>query len=228
MKGIWIRVNGFEKYKGRGDNKHNSWFRCSNRLLEDPDFFEFTHTEILVWIYVLSLVSQKNSDTVFINFTHADRVCRLKPQSVKSALQKLHGKQIVPLEDTCEVLPSNPQGTNEGATIQTDRQNKTKQHSDFDFEGLYLKYPRKEGKSEGLRKLAREIQTRDDFEALGQAIVRYRDHVVKAGTEPKFIKHFSTFVNHWRDWLDPEVGKVDAPSSKFGGKIEDILAEGAS
>lgn len=95
-----MKVLNYEKFKGRTDVKHNTWFRCSNRLLEDPDFFEFTHSELLVWVHVMSLTSQKNCDTVFINFSHAEKVCRLKKRDVLSAIKKLEGIQLVPVRDT--------------------------------------------------------------------------------------------------------------------------------
>jgi hypothetical protein len=38
------------------------------------------------------------------------------------------------------------------------------------------------------------------------AITRYRDDVQAAGTEKKYIKHFSTFASEWRDWVSPEAG----------------------
>jgi hypothetical protein len=99
-KGIWVKVKNFSNYKGRIDVKNHSWFRLSNRILEDPDFFDFTHAEILAWIYVLSLASQKNSDTVYINFLHAERVCRLKKKEIQAAIEKLLLNQLDPVDVT--------------------------------------------------------------------------------------------------------------------------------
>lgn len=117
MQSIFIRVVNFEKYKGRRDVTHNSWFRCSNRLLEDPDFFEFSHSELLVWIYILSLTSQKNSDVVEVNFAHAERVGRLKKSIVQKAMQKLMGKQILPADVTPTLRESIGNDTDACATI---------------------------------------------------------------------------------------------------------------
>lgn len=101
--GITVRVRNYQTYKGRGDVKHNSWFRLSNRLLEDPDFYDFSHAELLVWIQILSLSSQKDSDTIFLNFAHLDRVCRLDQSVVQSALAKLENSQIEIVDDTSTV-----------------------------------------------------------------------------------------------------------------------------
>lgn len=231
MKGIWVKILGFEKYKGRADVAHNSWFRCSNRLLEDPDFFDFTAEEKLVWIYLLSIASQKNTSDIHVSHQHAHHVCRLSEKAVTTAIEKLCEIKVIKRLRARTLRGRYVGDTRTCATDITDRQDKTKHNTtrEFDFELVYKKYPRKEGKSEGIKKLTREIKTLEDFENFSKAVDRYRDHVIKAGTEPKFIKHFSSFVSIWRDWLDPDTGQVNGvPGSKFGGRIEDILAEGAS
>lgn len=74
--------------------------------------------------------------------------------------------------------------------------------TNFDFDSLYRKFPRKEGKSRGLAICRREIKTESDFADLDRAIMNYAR--IKKGDE--FLKHFSTFMGEWRDWLDPDVG----------------------
>jgi hypothetical protein len=74
----------------------------------------------------------------------------------------------------------------------------------FDLESAYRLYPLKKGKTKGLQRLAKEIETEEDFQALLAAITKYsRDDEVKRG----FIKHFSTFASEWRDWLDEDAGR---------------------
>lgn len=78
--------------------------------------------------------------------------------------------------------------------------------SKSDLEEVYQGYPRKQGKSEGLRRLKAQIKTKDDLASLGVAIQNYRDHLAKSGTEAKYVKQFSSFVTDWKDWLDPNNG----------------------
>jgi hypothetical protein len=128
VKGIWVTVKGFQKFKGRGDVVHNSWFRCSNRITEDADFFDFSHAEFKAWIYILCLTSQKNSDTVYVNFDHAERVCGLKRRDVQSAVLKLRGNQLLPADDTSTVRARDADDTSTCATDrQTDRDNKQRE-----------------------------------------------------------------------------------------------------
>lgn len=133
-----VRIRNFEKYKGRSDVKHNSWFRCSNRLLEDPDFYEFSHAELLVWVYILSLASIKNSDEIEINFDRADKVCRLKKKDVLSALEKLEGNQIDRLTDT---LTLRARYANDTSTCATEQDRQTEQTGQYSTAAEPLLHP---------------------------------------------------------------------------------------
>lgn len=86
---LQIRIRNFEDYKGRSDVKHNSWFRLSNRFLEDHEFFDFTPGEKLVWIYLLSLASQKNHGDIHVSYQHAHHVCRIERDVLFSGIEKL-------------------------------------------------------------------------------------------------------------------------------------------
>lgn len=85
----------------------------------------------------------------------------------------------------------------------------THEASQFDFEALYKKYPRKEGKSAGIKQCLKQIQTQEDYAALSLAIQRYAEHCRKS---QQIVRHFSSFLGSqrtghpWRDWTDPETG----------------------
>lgn len=88
------------------------------------------------------------------------------------------------------------------------------------IESVYKKYPRKLGKTEGIKKLMREIATPEDLESLSKAIDRFISHHKSAGTEPKYLPFFSTFVTSWKDWLDEDTGSVFAFASHKSNKRE--------
>lgn len=104
---------------------------------------------------------------------------------------------------------------------------------EFDFESLYRKYPRKEGKQGGIKQCEAQIHTQADFEGLSQAIDRYAAHCRK---NDQIVKHFSSFLGSkrtgypWRDWLDPETGSGAAPSSGATAlaDVSDIFEDAAS
>jgi hypothetical protein len=76
----------------------------------------------------------------------------------------------------------------------------------FDFIALYQKYPRKVGKTAGLKRCESQIKTQEDYALLSQAIDSYIQYLKKEGTEPKFVKHFSTFMSEWRDFTESDTG----------------------
>lgn len=182
MQSIFIRVVNFEKYKGRRDVTHNSWFRCSNRLLEDPDFFEFSHPELLVWIYILSLTSQKNTDVIEVNFAHAERVCRLKKSIVQKAMQKLMGKQILPVDVTPTLRESNADDTQTCATIHNNTI-QTEQNNTLSTEGA----------ASPLLPVGEEIEYFNFFQEIAP---------IKADLVVEWLKVYP------KEWIEEELGKA--------------------
>ena len=79
----------------------------------------------------------------------------------------------------------------------------------FDILDLYKLYPRKLGKAKGLLALTRLIKTQQKYDDVKTAISNYSAFLKKEQVEPKFIKHFPTFINNYTDWLDLEAGSTD-------------------
>lgn len=79
------------------------------------------------------------------------------------------------------------------------------------LEDLYTIYPRKIGRKAGLAKLKKDIKSSQDYANFGEAVENYKDYIARTRTDAKFVKHFSTFVNNWQDWIDPETGTTDSP-----------------
>jgi len=95
-----IKINNWSKYQKRNDLKTSSWFALSNRLFADPDFFDFTHAELIFWLYLLSMASQKQSAEVTLNARHAVALARISEQDIHSALEKLQRNQTIELTRT--------------------------------------------------------------------------------------------------------------------------------
>lgn len=83
----------------------------------------------------------------------------------------------------------------------------------FDFASLYSTYPRKVGKTRGIQICEKTIRSPEDLAALSLAVKKYKDFVKAENIEPRFIKHFSTFMSSWRDWLDPDAGSAEKKDS---------------
>ena len=89
------------------------------------------------------------------------------------------------------------------------------------IEAAYRSYPRKLGKSPGMKIARREIRSLAAAETLKMAIWNYRKHLEKEKVEAKFIMHFSTFMSEWTDWLDEQHGAADSFSDRIS--ILDLL-----
>lgn len=73
--------------------------------------------------------------------------------------------------------------------------------SDFDFECLYARYPRKEGKRQGMDKLRRMIRTQAEYESFATAVDNYIQLCHDERRDRKYVKLWSTFVNNYTDYI---------------------------
>ncbi len=222
MSFVEIKIKNWNKYNPRKDYKRVWWFAFSNTFLEDSDFYSFSDQELRAWIYILSQASKQQKDTPRLDFEHAFRVCKIKPASLSSCIEKLKRLHVVTgictdsVRDLYEIKPlqniTEHNITEQNTYVQTG----VRTSVSFDFENLYASYPRKQGKSLGMKKLQSTIKTPEDFEKAKQAIEKYTNHCKENAIDKQYIKMFSTFVGEWRDWLDPDIGTAVAMKKKTG------------
>lgn len=74
----------------------------------------------------------------------------------------------------------------------------------FDIEALYQAYPRKVGKTKGIEKLKKIIKSESDYQNVKTSIENYAGLVKAEQTDKKYIKHFSSFISNWEDYLEIE------------------------
>jgi hypothetical protein len=77
---------------------------------------------------------------------------------------------------------------------------------EFDLDAIYALYPRKIGKTPGLRKLKKEIKTKGDYDDAITAATRFAEFI--KGRDPQYIPYFSTWANQWRDWINPDPAQL--------------------
>lgn len=95
-----VKILKWREFNPRLDVRKPSWFRLENRMVEDPDFYSLTHEEFKAWIYFLSIASQKNSDTVAVNYQHAEKVCQITPAGIDGLIEKLESLPDCPVAVT--------------------------------------------------------------------------------------------------------------------------------
>ena len=100
--GATLEVINWEKYNPRKDLKATQWFRFQNSLFEDPNFIDFSATEIVALIYILSLASKRQSGSIKISMAHVERIGRIKEKDFSSAIEKLLSLQFVQITSEVE------------------------------------------------------------------------------------------------------------------------------
>jgi hypothetical protein len=90
-----VKIPGWEKYNGRKDVTHHSWFRLQNSLFEDHELFHLNPEELCFFIYLLSLASKKNSAEIRVSLSHATAVARFSKAKVISAIDKLVESRVL-------------------------------------------------------------------------------------------------------------------------------------
>jgi hypothetical protein len=143
MSRIKVNITKWKDHNARTDVKRPSWFRLDNRLVEDSDFFDFDGDEFKAWIYILSLASQKNKDTIVIVFAHAEKVANIPKTKLLSAIDKLVQNESLAVigcsGDTSTVRERYANGSHPASTLHnttlhnTTEQNRTGESSGDDM-----------------------------------------------------------------------------------------------
>lgn len=182
-----IRVPKWRDFNPRKDVKKPSWFRLAHDLFENEDFYDFSHGEILSWIYILCACSKKNHDSVTISLERVKTVGRINEKVFRAAVKKLEacGSVVVCGTGTLRVSDADDTDTNAtyGRTDVQDGGDGTNEHARgapppgsfdsedpeaetarahglaYELEDYYLQQYRGRFKAEALR-------TPEDFEAL--------------------------------------------------------------
>lgn len=212
----WIKI------QGRSGVKSPYWFKFKNKFFHDADFYGFSSDEKLFWVYLLCESSRQNKNgEVTVNNETVHRVLNVGQEVVKSCLKKLKELRIVELKTSrgryisVRNLHTRLDEIRLDKNIDVRENNKDNTHdaraTRFDFESLYQKYPRKEGKQKGIKTCQVQIKTDGSYQELSRAIDNYCAHCQKNAIERRYTKQFSTFMSSWRDWVempvDTEPGK---------------------
>jgi hypothetical protein len=99
------------------------------------------------------------------------------------------------------------------------RRKKRESTSVFDFEAIWLLYPKRVNKVESFARFCRLIKTQEDYEKLSLAIKHYSDHCDQSGYEIDRIRQLAYFLEKdgeegWRGWIDPPSARSLAQPKK--------------
>ena len=97
-----------------------------------------------------------------------------------------------------------------------------------EFEDLWSKYPRKEGKKAAFASYQRAKKKGATFEDVHTGILNYLDYIKAKKIEPQYIKQGSTWFNgeHWNDEYDYSVHEAAPVQQASGNPFLNMLKEG--
>jgi hypothetical protein len=128
---------------------------------------------------------------------------------------KYQGRDQQNDQQTTSKRPASDQQVTTSKNVKKEKKEKNK--GVFDFEAVYKNYPRKEGKKKGFEKLTTIIKTQGDYDNLLLSVENYSEQ--ERESERKHIKHFSTFVNCYEDYIRIELNEKDEAQQK---RLEEI------
>lgn len=220
---IDITVINWEKYNKQSERyRHPSWFLIKNDVIASQSLLGLSTEQKWLWIIILSECSRKNSGNIRLRIKWLINTSSLSVDSVKEAIEILteNGAIIINAITDCQLTDSKLSIDNT-TYKQTNKHNAQKliaapkgtpspngELDKFDFDRIYQQYPRKLGKKQGMLVCRRQITTQAKYDALQTALNNYKAEIERLGTKPEYIKHFSTFMNNWEDYL---VRAVETP-----------------
>lgn len=182
-----------------------------------------THTDIVLYANIYGLT--QSTGYCWASNEYLQGRMKISERTLQRALQRLQNEGLIQVEQTVgsrkiymvayqqrasELTPppsqvTPPPVTGDAPPPPLSSNNKKRVMNYFEqILELYKKYPRKMGKSIGIKKLVKEIKSDEDLEQLSGAIENYANHCLRNKTEEQYIKHFSTFAVCWRDWAETQ------------------------
>lgn len=111
--------------------------------------------------------------------------------------------------------------------MEMDKENVLRGSGGKTLDALYAGYPRKKGKSAGMKTLKAAIKRGESIEDMFTSCDRFKEHHKNEKTAAEFVPYFSTWASSYRDCLDPDYGKSDDFSEGAGHHrtMAEILAD---
>lgn len=95
-----ITVVNWGEYQPRKDVKKSSWFRMEHAIALSTKYLALTQQDVMAIVYIFSLCSEENSETVTIAPQHVAIFGRMKEAELKASAIKLQQLGIVLVDDT--------------------------------------------------------------------------------------------------------------------------------
>jgi len=193
-----IKVLNWDKYNERADRGNFVWFRFQNSFFFDQSVFGLSESAQLTFVFLLCEASKCSGGEFALRQDYLVLLRKKSADKIDKDIAELANSNLIAWNP--RELPGNDRHCLESAA--TDRQTDRQTEHDFDFETLYKKYPRKEGKTLGMKICGNQILSQADFDRLSKAVDKYAAMCRKDKTEKKYTLQFGTFMGRWTDYAD--------------------------
>jgi hypothetical protein len=140
------------------------------------------------------------------------------PMNAKNSPKQNRSKTEAPTEASMQTYRSPPKPSSSSSSSEEKNNTNTPRVAYApEFETLWRMYPRKVGKKLGMTRALAQLKTPDLVADAHQAITNYNRYVEVNKTEPRYIKQFSTFMNCWQDWVNPDSSLFQSNKIKVSG-----------
>lgn len=205
---VLVTVCDWSKFNPRTDSKNHTWFRFENSFFTKT--FSWHPDEQRLFSYICCLCSQEKKSEIKMDLKLAAALLKYKESKIIQICEILTSYSVIEAsEESNSKLLDVTTSSLVPTYVRTNDTNDT--NSDFDFEKIYGEYPRKEGKTAGMKKCPIEIKSDQDYKDLAKAVAAYSKTCREERREKKFIKHFSSFMSTWRDYI-PKAEDKKEPS----------------
>jgi hypothetical protein len=167
MGKVHVCILSFEKHNPkRTDQKRFTWFRTENRFAQSESLYGVSLEHMAIFFMLVGLAQERDTDTIEFEsgwFCSVWTGGKLKEEQLLSALGALNGKVL-----TATGLEPDPVQTCNGdvpGTARYERTNDTNEHAPRkrpqtewppEVEAAYARFPRKKGKTAGMKVLMRD------------------------------------------------------------------------
>jgi hypothetical protein len=200
MKLVWIYLCDNCDHAGIWDPNFKLMSFQIGETITEEEFFNAFGDKIQVLstakYFIESFVEFQYGDLNSENRAHLSVISRLKKEGAKKGLTRsLQGRKDKDKDKDKEMdKEKDKEGECEGKPNLAEA-----------LEKVYQTFPRKEGKSAGMKTLLKQLEKRPDLlPDLEKSVFHYAALVQKRATETEFIKLWSTFAAEsvWRDFVD--------------------------
>ncbi|NIT03480.1 hypothetical protein GTO10_00870, partial [Candidatus Saccharibacteria bacterium] len=185
-------IPNWDQYNPRNDRKNYKWFRFQNDFFIDPKIFGLTAEGKLLYQYLLCEASKRGDGAGVVNLELAASLTRINIKKIRDLLAEMVETKLIDGSLPSSCRRKDADGI---ATYETNERTNERGHHGVtprDLERVYFLYPRKQGKTNGLKKIAKEINTPELLEQFETAVKNYAAHCETGITSKKYIKHFDT------------------------------------